>query len=73
MKHYDVIVVGAGPIGLYTAGLCEKLGLEVIKADLQRIPNNPTEIDDEAMADLEKLIEKLEDDEDVQTVYTNIA
>jgi len=52
---------------------CESLGIEIIKADLQRIPNNPIEIDDEAMEDLEKLIEKLEDDEDVQTVYTNIA
>ena len=52
---------------------CEKLGVEIVKADLQRIPNNPTEIDDEQMEDLEKLIEKLEDDEDVQTVYTNLA
>ncbi len=51
----------------------EKLEIEVIKADLQRIPNNPTEIDDEQMEDLEKLIDKLEDDEDVQTVYTNLA
>jgi YebC/PmpR family DNA-binding regulatory protein len=52
---------------------CEKLSLEIVKADLQRIPNNPTEIDDEQMVDLEKLIERLEDDEDVQTVYTNLA
>ena len=52
---------------------CEKLKIEIIKADLQRIPNNPTEIDDEAMENLEKLIEKLEDNEDVQTVYTNLA
>ena len=52
---------------------CEKLGIEIVKGDLQRLPNNPIEINDEDMADLEKLIEKLEDDEDVQTVYTNIA
>ena len=58
--------------GTLTEGF-EKLNIEIIKADLQRIPNNPTEIDDIAMADLEKLIEKLEDDEDVQTVYTNLA
>lgn len=51
----------------------ENLGIEVVKANLQRIPNNPKEVNDEEMADLEKLIEKLEDDEDVQTVYTNIA
>ena len=52
---------------------CEKPGIEIIKGDLQRIPNNPTEVSDEDMEDLEKLIEKLEDDEDVQTVYTNLA
>ncbi len=51
----------------------EKLGVEVVKATLQRIPNNPKDVDDETMEDLEKLIEKLEDDEDVQTVYTNLA
>ncbi len=58
--------------GTLTEGF-EKLGIEIIKADLQRIPNNPIEVDDLQMADLEKLIEKLEDDEDVQTVYTNLA
>jgi len=58
--------------GSLTEGF-EKLEVEIIKADLQRIPNNPTEVSDEDMEDLEKLIEKLEDDEDVQTVYTNLA
>jgi len=58
--------------GSLTEGF-EKLGIEIIKADLQRIPNNPTEVSDEDMNDLEKLIDKLEDDEDVQTVYTNLA
>ncbi|VAY86215.1 FIG000859: hypothetical protein YebC [hydrothermal vent metagenome] len=58
--------------GTLTEGF-EKLEIEIIKADLQRIPNNPIEVSDEDMEDLEKLIEKLEDDEDVQTVYTNLA
>ncbi|MBL6970416.1 MAG: YebC/PmpR family DNA-binding transcriptional regulator [Campylobacterales bacterium] len=58
--------------GSLNAGF-ERLGIEVVKATLQRIPNNPKEVDDETMEDLEKLIEKLEDDEDVQTVYTNLA
>ena len=58
--------------GSLTEGF-EKLSIEILKADLQRIPNNPKEVDDEQMADLEKLIEKLEDDEAVQTVYTNLA
>jgi YebC/PmpR family DNA-binding regulatory protein len=58
--------------GSLTEGF-EKLEIEITKANLQRIPNNPIEISDEDMKDLEKLIEKLEDDEDVQTVYTNLA
>jgi YebC/PmpR family DNA-binding regulatory protein len=52
---------------------CEILNLEIIKATLQRIPKNPIEISNEDMHNLEKLIEKLEDDEDVQTVYTNLS
>ena len=58
--------------GSLTEGF-EKLDVKIIKASLQRIPNSPKEVDDEAMVDLEKLIDKLEDDEDVQTVYTNLA
>jgi len=51
----------------------EKMGLEVVKASAQRIPNNPQEFTEEQMEDIEKLIDKIEDDEDVQKVYTNIA
>lgn len=51
----------------------EKLGIKIDKADLQRIPNAPIDFTDEQMVDIEKLINKIEDDEDVQAVYTNIA
>ena len=51
----------------------EKLGIEVKKATLQRFPQNAVEFTDEQIADIDKLIEKLEDDDDVQAVYTNIA
>ena len=47
--------------------------IEVSKADLQRIPTSPIEVTDEQMADIEKLINKLEDDDDVQNVFTNLA
>lgn len=52
---------------------CEDLGLEVTKANLQRIPNNPTEFTDAQIEEIEEFIDKLEDDADVQSVYTNIA
>ncbi|MDQ1340095.1 MAG: hypothetical protein QG567_1252 [Campylobacterota bacterium] len=51
----------------------EELGIELTKANLQRVPNSPVEFSDEEIADIEKLIDKLEDDEDVQAVYSNIA
>jgi YebC/PmpR family DNA-binding regulatory protein len=50
----------------------DAMGFELTKAALERIPNSPVEFTDEQMVDIEKLIEKLEDDEDVQAVYSNI-
>lgn len=51
----------------------EELGIELTKAELKRIPNTPKEFSEEEQEDIGKLIEKLEDDDDVQAVYTNIA
>jgi YebC/PmpR family DNA-binding regulatory protein len=51
----------------------EDLKIDVTKASLQRIPSSPIDLTEEQMIEIEKLIDKLEDDEDVQAVYTNIA
>ena len=51
----------------------EELGIPLTKAELKRIPNNPQEFTEAQQEDIGKLIEKLEDDDDVQAVYTNIA
>jgi YebC/PmpR family DNA-binding regulatory protein len=51
----------------------ERLGVNVISAILKRYPNTPVEFSEEHLADIEKLIDRIEDDEDVQAVYTNIA
>ena len=48
-------------------------GIEITKASLKRIPLNPVALTEEQMADVEKLIDRLEDDDDIQAVYTNIA
>ena len=50
----------------------EERGIEVKKASLQRIPNNPQHFSEAQMEEVEKLIDKLEEDDDVQAVYTNI-
>jgi len=51
----------------------DEMGIEYEKGSLQRIPNTPVEITDEQMEELSILLDKLEDDEDVQNVYTNLA
>jgi len=47
--------------------------IEGVKATLQRISNNPQEFTDAQIEEIEVLIDKLEEDDDVQAVYTNIA
>ena len=51
----------------------EKLNIDVKKANLKRFPNDPVEFQEEQMDEIEKLLDKLEEDDDVQAVYTNIA
>jgi YebC/PmpR family DNA-binding regulatory protein len=47
--------------------------LTIISAELQRIPTNTIELTEEEKLQVETLIEKLEDDDDVQNVYSNMA
>ena len=51
----------------------EKLGIEPSSSKLKRIPTSPQEFSEEQIEEVEQLIDRLEDDEDVQAVYTNIA
>ena len=51
----------------------EDMNIEVKKATLEYIANTPIELNDEQMEEIDTLIDKLEDDEDVQNVFTNIS
>jgi YebC/PmpR family DNA-binding regulatory protein len=51
----------------------EERNMQITKANLQRLPTSPIEFTDDQIAEIEKLLDKLEDDDDVQAVYTNIA
>ncbi len=51
----------------------EELKIDVKKAALERVPTSPIDVTDEQMAEIEKIIEKIEDDDDVQAVFTNLA
>ena len=55
------------------ANALEKINADVKKAALERIANNPVEFSEEQLVDIEKLLDRIEDDDDVQAVFTNIA
>lgn len=50
----------------------EKRGIEILSSDFERIPQVTKELDEEKMQDVEKLLEKIEEDDDVQNVYHNM-
>ncbi|MCG6187926.1 YebC/PmpR family DNA-binding transcriptional regulator [Maribellus maritimus] len=50
----------------------EELGVETESQDLQRVPNSTTELNLDDALKVMRLIEKLEDDDDVQNVYHNL-
>jgi len=50
----------------------EDRNIEVSKAQIEYIANTPIDLSEEQLEEIDILIEKLEDDEDVQAVYTNI-
>jgi len=52
---------------------CDDAAVESKKATLQRIANTPVDFTDAQIEDIEVLIDKLEEDDDVQVVFTNIA
>jgi len=57
-----------GPIQKYI----EENGFEIVNAEFERIPSEVKELTEEQVADVEKLLEKLEDDEDVTNVFHNM-
>ena len=47
----------------------ENTGIEILSSGFERIPNVTKTLSEEQVVDVEKLLEKLEDDDDVQNVY----
>ena len=50
----------------------EEGGYQITSAEFERIPTDYKEVTEEQRAAIEKLLEKFEDDEDVQNVYHNM-
>ena len=51
----------------------EDNGFEIQSCEFVRIPNDTKQLTDEERESVQKLIDKIEEDEDVQNVFTNIA
>ena len=50
----------------------EEKGMEIVSAEFERIPTDYKEVTPDQRAAIEKLLEKFEDDEDVQNVFHNM-
>jgi YebC/PmpR family DNA-binding regulatory protein len=71
----DGVVTVIGEPGSF-AQLCQAIeaqGIAATKSALERIPNQPIELTEEQLVEIEAIIDKLEDDDDVQAVFTNLA
>jgi len=69
----EVLITGDyTSFGTITTAL-EEMNIEITKANLERMANTPLSITEEQQADIDKILERLEDDEDVQKVFTNLA
>ncbi len=50
----------------------EELNFEITKATLERLPTSPVSYSEDQLVDIEKMLDKIEDDDDVQSAFTNI-
>ncbi len=73
-EEEDMLVIYAGfkDFGNMAKAI-EDCGAELLKAELQRIPNDVQEFTEEQLTEIDTLIDRLEEDDDVQAVFTNIA
>ena len=73
LNESEIIIYGDyTSYGTINIGL-NKLNINPSKSFLKRIPKNPMEFTEDQLIDIEKMLDKLEDDDDVQFVFTNIS
>jgi len=51
----------------------DTMNIEIVESGYERIPLNTTELNDEQTEEIEKIIERFEEDEDVQNVYHSMG
>jgi len=69
-KEDESILIYA-PFGQFGAiqSYLEENNLEILSSGFERIPTTTSQLNEEQQADVDKLLEKLEEDDDVQNVY----
>ena len=68
----EIILYGAFEEFANIQKYLEENEFEIVSAEFERIPNDLKEVNAEQRAQIEKLLEKFEEDEDVQNVYHNM-
>ena len=72
VEDEDLVIYGEyesfGPLQKYL----EENGFEILTAEFERIPTDTKELNEEQIAEIEKLLGRLEDDEDVTMVSHNM-
>lgn len=68
-------IVIYGPFNSYGSlqGYLESNNYEIISSDFERLPTQTKSLNEEQEADVEKLLAKFDEDDDVQNVYHNMA
>lgn len=69
----DIVIYGEYTAFNAIQKFLEGKNLEIKQAEFERIPVETKELDAEQEAEIEKMLEKLEEDDDVQKVYHNCA
>ncbi|NLK48061.1 MAG: YebC/PmpR family DNA-binding transcriptional regulator [Bacteroidales bacterium] len=68
----DIVLYGDFPSYSSIQKYLEENEFEIHSAEFERIPNDMKELDEEQKAQVQKLLEKIEEDEDVQNFFHNM-
>lgn len=73
MDENEIVIYGQPEDFSRIQNYLEENGFEIVSAEFERFPNDIKDLEPEQRAAIDKLIEKLEDDEDVSNVYHNMS
>ena len=72
VEEDDILLYGSFTSHSEIQNYLESNGYEIFSAEFERIPHDTKILDAEQRTQIEKLLEKFEDDEDVQNVFHNM-